>query len=455
MSDDEANEEKPCTGKNVNKTKIEFDNEYKRYEVSLPWKDGIVDSVSSDYDMCHGRLLSLYRKLKGNKELLNQYDAIFKDQLAKGIIERVPPEEEGANNAHFLCHFGVIRNDRKTTKLRVVFDGSAKSDPNSLSLNDRLEVGGNYMPLLFDTLLRFRVHKIAITADIEAAFLQIGVKQSDRDILRFLWFDNVTQDKPSIVQYRYCRLVFGLTCSPAILGETIKFHIAQFASRNPEVVKILNRLYADDLSYGCETVDEALDIYRKAKDIMRKGGFNLRKWNSNNKDFLGQIMKSEDQMVTQQLPLGGINVHEDDESYTKYAVGNPSGGGVSKVLGVNWDHEVDLFQLELSHVIKCSKNLPPTKRSLLRLAAMIFDPLGFISVFTINLKAFFQELCLNKLAWDEPLEGSYRKSYDSLLTQLHKFSLVSVPRCFFDKHMEIKSVDCMGSLMHLSALMLQ
>jgi len=113
-------------------------------------------------------------------------------------------------------------------------------------------------------------------------------------------------------------------------------------------------------------------------------------------------------------------------------------------LGANWDHEVDLFQLELSHVIKCSKNLPPTKRSLLRLAAMIFDPLGFISVFTINLKAFFQELCLNKLAWDEPLEGSYRKSYDSLLTQLHKFSLVSVPRCFFDKHMEIKSVELHG-----------
>ena len=276
IADDEVNEEKPCMGKNVSKTKIEFDNEYKRYEVSLPWKDGIVGSVSSDY-MCHGRLLSLYRKLKGNTELLNQYDAIFKDQLAKGIIERVPPDEEGANNAHFLCHFGVIRNDRKTTNLRVVFDGSAKSNPNSLSLNDRLEVGGNYMPLLFDTLLRFRVHKIAITADIEAAFLQIGVKQSDKDILRFLWFDRVTQDKPSIVQYRYCRLAFGLTCCPAILGETIKFHIAQFASRNTEVFKILNRLYADDLSYGCETVDEALDIYRKAKDIMRKGGFNLRK----------------------------------------------------------------------------------------------------------------------------------------------------------------------------------
>ncbi len=101
-----------------------------------------------------------------------------------------------------------------------MFDGSAKSNRTSLSLNDRLDVGNNYMPLLFETLLRFRVHATAVTADIEAAFLQIGIREDDRDFLRFLWFDDISKDKPSIVQYRFCRLVFGLTCSPAILGET-------------------------------------------------------------------------------------------------------------------------------------------------------------------------------------------------------------------------------------------
>ena len=75
---------------------------------------------------------------------------------------------------------------------------------------------------------------------------------------------------------------------------------------------------------------------------------------------------------------------------------------------------------------------------------MIFDPLGFINVFTINLNLFVKELCLNKLAWDEPLEVSYRKSIDSLLTQLHKFLLGSVPWCVFDKHKEIRSVELHG-----------
>ena len=157
-----------------------------------------------------------------------------------------------------------------------------------------------------------------------------------------------------------------------------------------------------------------------------------------------KILKSEDQGVAQEIAVGGISVHEDDESYTKYAVGNPSGGGASKVLGVTWNHDVDNFQLELSHVSECCKKLPPTKRSLLKLTAMICDPLGFISVFTINLKAFFQELCINTLSWDEPLGGSHRKSYDSLLNQLHKVSHVSVPRCFFDKHKEVRSIELHG-----------
>ena len=249
------------------------------------------------------------------------------------------------------------------------------------------------MTMLFYTLLRFRVHKIAITADIEAAFLQIGIKEADRDVLGVLWFDDVEKEKPSIVQYRYCRLVFGLPCSPAILGETIHKHIDTFALESPQVANILKRLYADDLSYGCETTVEALESYRTAKEMMLQGGFNLRKWTSNNKKVFKEINKSE-KAIDQQKSVEVTKVNEDDESYTKYAVGTPSSDGNSKVLGVNWNHETDRFDLDLSHLTEYSKSLPLTKRSVLKLAAKMFDPLGLISLFTRNLKGFFQELCI-------------------------------------------------------------
>ena len=146
-----------------------------------------------------------------------------------------------------------MRNDCQTTQLRVVFDRSARSGT-SLSLNDRLDSGSNHMPLLFDTIMRFRMFPIVLIADIEKAFLQVQVNPNDRDVLRFLWFDDINKEVPTIVQYRYCRLVFGLTCSPAILAETINYHLNQFQLKYSEVVDHLRKLYCDDFSCGARNV---------------------------------------------------------------------------------------------------------------------------------------------------------------------------------------------------------
>ena len=85
--------------------------------------------------------------------------------------------------------------DRKTTKLRVVFDASSKC-PGEVSLNDALYSGPNLLPLLFDILIRFRVHKVAITGDIEKAFLNVSIKLEQRNMLRFLWINSIKSDDP-------------------------------------------------------------------------------------------------------------------------------------------------------------------------------------------------------------------------------------------------------------------
>ncbi len=149
---------------------------------------------------------------------------------------------------NYLWHHGIIRRDCETTKLRVVFDASAKSNKESHSINDRLEIGQNYMPLLFDTLIRFRMKPTALTTDVEKAYLQIQIHESDKDKLRFLWFDDISKEKPSIVELRHNRLVFGLTSSPSLLGETIRKHVTKYEKEFREICKILRRLYADDLT---------------------------------------------------------------------------------------------------------------------------------------------------------------------------------------------------------------
>ena len=84
----------------------------------------------------------------------------------------------------------MIRKDCETTKVRIVYDGSAKSSKEELSLNDCLETGNNYIPHIFNMLARFRNNPVGLAANIEKAFLMVSIKEEDRNMLRFLWFDN-------------------------------------------------------------------------------------------------------------------------------------------------------------------------------------------------------------------------------------------------------------------------
>ena len=137
-----------------------FDAQFKgkHYEVGLPWQDDLVcDPISSDYRLCQDRLKSLYVKLKGKPELMAEYDAIFREELLAGIIEQVPVSRENEVGVHFMPHHGVVRKDHETSKLRIVFDGSAKQNADEFSLNEHLGEGPNYIPSLFDVLVKFEM----------------------------------------------------------------------------------------------------------------------------------------------------------------------------------------------------------------------------------------------------------------------------------------------------------
>ena len=114
--------------------------------------------------MCLVRLRWLMARLKRSPALLQEYNKVFQTQLEANIIEPVPKAEWNACNTHFLLHHGVVREDKDTIKLRIVFDGSANVERSHHSLNDCLEKGPNLTPLVFDVLLKFQIRHIGITA---------------------------------------------------------------------------------------------------------------------------------------------------------------------------------------------------------------------------------------------------------------------------------------------------
>ena len=102
---------------------------------------------------------------------LREYDYIIRDQLSKGIVERIPESDDmDTNLVHYLPYRAVICRVRSTTKLRIVYDRSAKSNDQECSLNGYLQTGPNFIPKLIDVLIKFRSYSYALTVDIEKAF---------------------------------------------------------------------------------------------------------------------------------------------------------------------------------------------------------------------------------------------------------------------------------------------
>ena len=188
-------------------------------------------------------------RLSKNIDLFNEYNKIINNYLKEDIVKIALPSEEIAlpGSTHYLPHRAVVKENRETTKVRIVFDGSAHS-PNEPSINDVLYSGSCLLPLIFDILIRFRTGKIGIVADVKQAFHQIEIVKEHRDFLRFLWFKDILHNQETITLC-FKRIIFGLTCNPFLLNGTIKEHLQKYLplrDYREVVLQLLENLYVDD-----------------------------------------------------------------------------------------------------------------------------------------------------------------------------------------------------------------
>ena len=351
----------------------------------------------------------------------------------------MPPEDlKNDNNttrSHYLPHLAVVRKDRETTKVRVVYDGSAKASKKERSLNDCLQTGPNLLPHVFNMIANFRKNIVGLTADIEKAFLMVGIQDDQRDFLRFLWFDDPSLENPKIIHLRFTRLVFGLRPSPAILGATLQHHLKLYKQSEPEMFQLLEQsFYVDDLLTGESNDEKSLVIYHQAKKLMAEGGFNLRKWKTNSLKLQRAI--AEPECVTKSICTSSDN----KEDYESYAKSNTMGLSTNtpldedifvKVLGMNWNTLDDEIIFSFTELYNYANSLPLTKRSVLKVTAKIYDPMGFLSPLTVKMKILFQELCIEKTIWDIELKGESLRKWKSFLQDLILIDCYRIPRCYF------------------------
>ena len=330
-----------------------------------------------------------------------------------------------------MPHHAVVREDKVTTKLRIIYDASAKAS--GPSLNDCIYTRPKFNQSILDIILRFLTHRIALVADIEKASLMISVAEPDRDALRFLWVDDIGSEFSKTVVMRFAHVAFGVSSSPFLLNATIRHHLEQYAGARPRFVKkFLRSIYVDDLSFGAEDSDDAFELFQTSKKLLAEGGFNLRKFITNSKSLQERIDQSELALSSMRKTEDGISAGiEEDESYAKDALGSALVCGEHKVLGVSWTPEEDQLVFDLSGMATLVREQKPTKRNIVGLATRFYDPLGFVSPVTVQFKMLFQELCSSKIDWDEPLSGDLLHKWNVLTSSFQGVS-ISIPRCYFN-----------------------
>lgn len=234
------------------------------------------------------------KRLKQNSELTKAYNDVFSDQLSNGIIELVL-NEGSTRPIHYLPHHRVVRPDKSTIKVCIVFDALAKTTANEKSLNEVLYRGLLLLPDLCGMLFRFRTYIIALIGDIKKSFLQLSLNPADRDVTRFLWLNNLETPitHGNLIYHRFTRVPFGVMSSPSLLSATTRHHLNQV---NDEFTKqIEENLYVDNAIIQADNEKEAMFKYFRVREIFRQAHMNIRESLSNS-STVNRNISQEDQV---------------------------------------------------------------------------------------------------------------------------------------------------------------
>ncbi|XP_063617952.1 uncharacterized protein LOC134790896 [Cydia splendana] len=371
-----------------------------RYIVKLPFRDQDPSCKHGNFvPIATRRLNQLEKRFAKDAEMKKRYSDVINEYLELEHMEEVPPEQENNPDAVYLPHHAVIRDDRSTSKLRVVYDASCPGS-NGVSLNQDLLVGPILQPVLRHTILRWRCHPICLVADIVKMYRQVKVHQDDIDFQRILWRENSGE---KIKHLRLLRVTFGTASAPHLAVRALQQVAYDEGAQYPNAAdRVLKHFYVDDLLTGCESVEEGKLVYQEMNELLKKGGFDLQKWSSNNEELISYMKETD--------------VKEEGSLQLKI-------DAVMKILGLVWNRRNDEFEY--------SVQLPPlkvpvTKRSVISDISRLFDPLGWLAPVIIVAKIFIQKLWLSGIEWDDEVPPQLLKdwlNYRESLNQLTEFKL--------------------------------
>ena len=396
---------------------MEYMEDSRRFRVKLPF-DPKKPPLENNYQAALKRLNSLLASLAKLPTKKALYHDAMQKYLDKNHATKVTAADERATEIFHLPHSGVMKltADGKTNKIRIVFDCSAR-DRNGNSLNETMVVGPVPDADLVRILTRFRMNKVAFGADVSECFLTVMMHPDDQNKFRFLWVN----DKNEVVTYKFTSLIFGSKASPWISSTCLFKLLDKHLEKDKNLVeKVKKGIWVDDVLLSEPSADSAREIVQKLESIFSEASFKLAKFVSSDDAVLDHL--SEDQLM---FPRG------------------TSKKGSLKVLGIDWQVDEDEIFIgrDLDSAFSSKKGYD-TKRTVARMVASIYDPLGLVlpwkmggNILIKNIWSYHDKLAAErgvsktlKSLWDEKLPQDLQEKVNEWKTEYAKTAEIRLPR---------------------------
>ncbi|XP_058840546.1 uncharacterized protein LOC131696033 [Topomyia yanbarensis] len=367
-----------------------------RYTVRLPFNENkglLGDSLETARSRFNRLLRSFTNKMKQTRytEFMTEYQAL-------GHMVEVFDKPD---DCYFLPHHAVYKESSTTTKIRVVFDASAKTT-SGLSLNDALGVGPTVQRDLITILLRFCCFPVVLTADIPKMYRQVLIHKDDRKYQRILWLNSMNE----VGTFELTTVTYGCASAPYLATRSLIQLAKDEASALPVGAKVVEEnSYIDDFLTGGNTDEEVIEIYRQLSELLRRGGFGVHKFCSNS------------EIVRNSIPN---ELQETQANFEDADINN-----AIKTLGLIWNQHEDYFCFNVSPL----DGKMPTKTSVLSAIGLLFDPCGYLGPVITTAKMLMQDLWRLKLKWDDVLPDEQMKMWINFRTQLPLVNKLQKKRC--------------------------
>ncbi|XP_062540898.1 uncharacterized protein LOC134208945 [Armigeres subalbatus] len=377
-----------------------FRDESGRFVVTLPKRTDVLSQLGRSKNIAVNRFHALERRLDANPNLKQAYTAFITEYLQLNHMREINDVNDSFPS-YYLPHNGVEKADSTTTKLRVVFDASCRTD-SGVSLNQALLVGPVVQDDLYAISLRFRMRQYAIVADAEKMYRQIRVHPTDFLLQRILWRNS---SREQLKTFELTTVIYGTASAPYLATRCLLELSKQGSNDFPQAAEILAKdFYIDDMLTGVEDEDDGAQLCIQLRNLLKSAGFSLRKWASNSNAILSAIpseLRDERSML---------------------ALDTPS---TIKTLGLIWEPATDLLHYTIP---KWSLTNSITRRTVLSDTAKLFDPLGLVGPVIVLAKIFVQTLWRSSHSWDDPLDDHQQQYWLAFRNSLDALPSISVPR---------------------------